>query len=513
MTDYREILRLSGQGISQRGIAASCDCSRNTVAKVLKKAQELGVGWPIKDGITNGELHQLLFAETPMPPLRKRPDYEHVHREMAKSGVTLSLLWNEYCEECHRAGELPLMYTQFCLYYRVFAQKTKATMHIDRKPGDQMEVDWAGQTTHIIDTDTGEEIPAYVFVAVLSSSQYAYVEAFLSQNQECWIAAHVNSYKFFGGVTRMLVPDNLKTGVQKASWYNPVINRSYQEMAEHYGTAIMPARVRRPKDKPNVEGAVGIISTWILAALRHQRFLSLVELNEAIKDKLMEFNAKPFQKKPGSRTSAFGEEEQALLLPLPKEHYELSTWKIATVQFNYHISVNSMFYSVPFEFIKHKVDVRVTRTVVEVFFQNSRICSHIRLNGRDGQYSTMTDHMPEDHKKYAQWNKQRFISWAESVGAHTTVVVKAILASHKVEQQGHRSCMALLKLADKYSMPRIEAACQKALTFTPRPSYKNVQTILKSGHDQVVDKPEKKDPSDQHGFIRGAKYYGGELTC
>jgi len=245
------------------------------------------------------------------------------------------------------------MYTQFCLYYREFAQKTKATMHIDRKPGDQMEVDWAGQTACLFDTNSGEEIPAYIFVAVLSSSQYAYVEAFLSQNQECWIAAHVNAYKFFGGATRMLVPDNLKTGVQKASWDTPMINKSYQEMSEHYSTAIMPARVRRPKDKPNVEGAVGVISTWILAALRNQRFFSLVELNEAIKEKLTEFNAKPFQKRAGSRLSVFIDEEQPLLLPLPATHYELSTWKVATVQFNYHIAVNGMFYSVPHELIKH----------------------------------------------------------------------------------------------------------------------------------------------------------------
>ena len=337
MTDYREILRLSSQGISQRGIAASCNCSRNTVSKVLTQATEVGVSWPLKGDMTNGELHELLFGSSEVPPLRRRPDYEHVHREMAKSGVTLSLLWHEYCEECRRAGEMPLMYTQFCLYYREFAQKTKATMHIDRKPGDQMEVDWAGQTAYLIDTDSGEEIPAYIFVAVLSSSQYAYVEAFLSQNQESWIAAHVNSYRFFGGVTRMLVPDNLKTGVQKASWDTPVINKSYQEMAEHYGTAIMPARVRRPKDKPNVEGAVGVISTWILAALRNQRFFSLAELNDAIKEKLAEFNAKPFQKRAGSRLIAFTDEEQPLLLPLPKTHYELSTWKVATVQFNYHI--------------------------------------------------------------------------------------------------------------------------------------------------------------------------------
>lgn len=512
MNDYREILRLSSQGISQRGIALSCDCSRNTVAKVLKRAQELGVGWPLREDLTNGELQQKLFGQTSMPPLRRRPDYERVHREMAKSGVTLSLLWNEYCEECRLAGDLPLMYTQFCLHYREFAQKTKATMHINRKPGDQMEVDWAGQTAHLVDTDTGEEIPAYVFVAVLSSSQYAYVEALLSQDQECWIAAHVNAFRFFGGVPRMLIPDNLKTGVQKASWYTPVINRSYQEMAEHYGTAVMPARVRRPKDKPNVEGAVGTISTWILAALRHQRFFSIAELNEAIVEKLTEFNAKPFQKKPGSRLSVFQEEERVMLLPLPKKHFELATWKIATVQFNYHVSVEGMFYSVPYEFIKHKVDVRITRSTVEVFFQGSRICSHQRVHGRKGQYKTVPDHMPEEHRKFTQWNGERFLSWAKGIGQNTAVVVNAILSSHKVEQQGYRSCRALLKLAEKYSAERLEAACKKALTYTPQPSYRNVQTILKSGHDRLDEQPKKQDPA-KHGFVRGSRYYGGEPTC
>ncbi|MDP2856881.1 MAG: IS21 family transposase [Bacillota bacterium] len=510
MADYREILRLSSQGISQRGIASSCRCSRNTVVRVLERAQMQGVRWPLKDGVNNGDLQQMLFPDQPSLALRKRPDYEQVHRDLAKSGVTLSLLWHEYCEECRCMGELPLMYTQFCLYYREFAQKTKATMHISRKPGEQMEVDWAGQTAKTVDADTGEEVPAHIFVAVLSSSQYAYVEAFLSQNQECWIAGHVNAFKFFGGVSRMLVPDNLRTGVQKPSWFTPEINRTYQDLAEHYGTVVMPARVRRPKDKPNAEGTVGVISTWILAALRHQRFFSLAELNEAIADKLREFNARPFQKKPGSRLSAFLEEERVTLLPLPRTHYELATWKIATVQFNYHVCVDGMFYSVPHEFIKHKVDVRITRTVVEVFFQGSRICSHARLYGREGQYSTLSEHMPEDHRKYAEWNAKRFLSWAEDIGPNAAVVIKAILSSHKIEQQGYRSCMALLKIAEKHSPERVEAACAKALTYTPRPSYRGVQTILKSGQDQLP--PEKKQPSE-HGFVRGSRYYGGEPKC
>jgi transposase len=384
-------------------------------------------------------------------------------------------------------------------------------MHIDRKPGEQTEVDWAGQTADIIDRDTGEIITAYVFVAVLSCSQYAYVEAFLRQDLECWIAAHVNAFQFFGGVTRILTPDNLKTGVDQAVWYTPVINKTYHEMAEHYGTAVIPARVRKPKDKPNAEGAVGIISTWILAALRQQKFFTLTELNAAMWDKLEIFNRNPFQKKTGSRLSVFLEEEKLALHPLPVSVYELAFWKVAVVQFNYHITVEKMHYSVPYEYIKHEVDVRLTRQVVEVFYHNHRICSHPRLYGREGQYSTITEHMPANHQQYLQWNGERFISWAEKVGQHTVTTVKAILASHKVEQQGYRSCMALLKLADRYSITRVEAACARALSYTPSPSYKNISTILKSGQDKL-DQPQAQLPvdekSDQYGFTRGAEYYG-----
>jgi transposase len=510
MTDYREILRLNSQGISQRSIAASCSCSRNTVVKVLKRAQELKVAWPLSKGTTDGNLHQLLFPEAAIPSLRKYPDGEYIHREMAKSGVTLSLLWNEYCEECRVSNEIPLMYSQFCYYYQQYAQKTKATMHVHRKPGEQLEVDWAGQTACIVDSGTGEIINAYVFVGVLSSSQYAYVEAFLSQNQESWITAHVNMYNFFGGVTRILIPDNLKTGVEKPSWYSPVINKTYHELAEHYGTAVIPARVRKPKDKPNAEGTVAVVSTWIIAALRKYKFFSIVELNKAIKEKLQEFNCKPFQKKDGSRFSVFIEEEKPLLLPLPATPFELASWKIATVQFNYHITVEKMHYSVPYEYIKHKVDVRVTRNVIEVFFNNHRICSHPRLYGRTGQYSTVDEHMPENHKKYVQWNSDRFISWAESVGPNTQVVVKAILSSHKVEQQGYRGCMALLKLADKHSVTRLEAACSKALSYTPKPNFQSVKTILATGQDKVSKEeiPSTNNTSATYGFTRGADYYG-----
>jgi transposase len=509
MTQYREILRLYSHGISKSGIAASCGCARKTVTKVLNRAKELQITWPLNQEMTDGELEKLLFPKTTSSSAHRYPDLEYIHKELAKSGVTLKLLWSEYCEECRLSNELPLMYSQFCYHYQKFSETKRATMHIRRKPGDQIEVDWAGQTASIVDRDTGEIIPAYVFVAALSYSQYAYVEAFLSQKQECWINAHVNMYRYFGGVTRILVPDNLKTGIEKPSWYTPVINRVYHEMAEHYDTAVIPARVRKPKDKPNAEGTVGIISTWIIAALRNQKFFSLQELNSAIKEKLEAFNQRPFQKKEGSRYSIFSEEEKPFLMPLPATPYELATWKTATVQFNYHISVDKMHYSVPYEYIKHKVDVRVTRNIVEVFYQNHRICSHPRLYGRHGQYSTVEAHMPEDHQNYVQWNAERFISWAQKVGPNTEITIKSILSSHKVEQQGYRSCMALLKLADKYSVIRLEAACKKALFYTPNPSLKSVKTILSTGQDKVIDQPAvTNNDSAQYGFTRGAEYYG-----
>jgi transposase len=320
-------------------------------------------------------------------------------------------------------------------------------------------------------------------------------------------------YRFFGGVSKVLVPDNLKTGVERADWYNPTINKTYHEMAEHYDTAVVPARVRKPQDKPNAEGTVGIISTWIIAALRNQKYFRLIELNQAILEKLEAFNRKLFQKKEGSRLSVFLEQEKAFLLPLPKTPYELATWKIATVQINYHIAVDKMNYSVPYEYIKRQVDVRITRNVIEVFFNNHRICSHPRLSGYPGQYSTTQAHMPTDHQAYVQWNAARFIVWAQKIGPNTETAVRAILYSHKVEQQSYKSCLALIKLADKYSVTRLEAACKKALFYTSMPSYKSVKTILSTGQDKVAAEPEPSTAANvqSYGFTRGANYYGRQM--
>ena len=509
MTNYREILRLSSLGLNKAQIAGACGCSRTTVIKVLNIAATQGLSYPLPEGMSDKQLADALFPTSAAKPEYKMPDYEYIVHEMQKSGVTLNLLWLEYCEQCRNNGELPYQLTQFKKYYRDFTAKNGATMHIEHKSGEIMQVDWAGDTSHIVDTDTGETIPVYVFVAVLPYSGYSYVEGFFSMDQECWTTAHVNAFRYFGGAAKIIQCDNLKTGVDKHSINEIKLNRAYSELAEHYNTAILPCRVRSPKDKAMVEGTVGVISTFILAALRNRRFLSLAELNEAISEKLYEFKHKPFQKRDGSRAIAF-EEERAFLMPLPPRPYELAVWKIATVAPNYHISIDKMNYSVPYEYIKKKVDVRLTRITVEVFYDGNRICSHRRLYGRANQYNTNEEHMPDAHQKYIQWNGERFIKWAAKPGDNTKAVVSAILSGYKVEQQGYKACMGLLKLADKYTPDRLENACKRALSFTPRPSYKNIQVILSSGQDRQEElNAETVDNTEQYGFTRGSYYYGG----
>ena len=515
MTKYREILRLHSQRISNRSIAESLGYSRNTIRKVLERANEEQLNWPLPESISDRVLEQKLFGKRTGTQKRKMPDFEYIHQEMAHSGVTLSLLWNEYCESCRMESSHPLMYTQFCYHYQEYTAKNKATLHIYHKPGDRIEVDWAGDTACIQNTISGEPIPVYVFVAVLSCSGYAYAEGFLSQNLESWIMAHVHAFQFFGGVTRILTLDNLKTGVQKADWYSPVINKTYNEMAEYYGTAVIPTGVRKPREKALVERTVGMLSTWITAALRNRQFFSLFDLNEAMKRKLDDFNKKKFQKRPGCRESAFAE-ERPFLIPLPDKPFEMSTWKIATVQINYHVAVSKMYYSVPYEYIKYKVDVRLTGSMVEVFYQNTRIASHRRLYGHPGQYNTVIEHMPEKHRQYTQWNAERFVKWASGIGPCTEQAVKAIIASRKVEEQSYKSCIALLKLADTYSVTRLEAACKKALSYAATPSFRGVRTILKTGNDKhkketTVINPEN-DTSTAFAFTRGAAYYSEPQT-
>jgi len=509
---YREVLRLHAQEVTQRGIASSTGHSRNTIREVLKRAKEKEIYWPLESDISDPDLQIILYPEKQIPSdHRRKPNGEYIHKELAKSGVTLSLLWDEYSLQCRQSDEIPYSYRQFCRFYNEYARKTKATMRIKRKPGEQMEVDWAGQTMHLTNNLTGEDIPVYIFVSALPCSQYAYVEGFLSMNVESWITAHIDAFEFYGGVARIVVPDNLKTGVTKSSRTDPIINQSYQEMAEHYQTTIIPARVRRPKDKPSVEGNVGHISTWIIASLRNEKFFSLLELNKAIKEKLAIVNTKPFQKKEGNRQEAFLNEEKFALAPLPYSRYEIASWAKTVVQPDYHIKIDNNYYSVPYDYIKCVVDVRVTINIIEAFYKNIRIASHKRSVKLGSEFITLPDHMPKDHRKYAEFDKNFILKWGTTVGPSILLTIERIIESYPTEKQGLKSTYGLMKLADKYSIERIEKACERVLSYTPRPKLKSIQTILKTGHDKLPLENTKTQSSTREydnaiGFTRGANY-------
>lgn len=506
MTNYKEILRLKNLQMGIQQIADACGCSPSTVKRTLRQAADTNIDWSSIKNITNEELTDLLYPNGSKNSPYKIPDYAYIQQELSKNGVTLNLLWLEYCEQCRLSGDIPYKSTQFNKLYRDYLQKTKATMHLEHKRGELMEVDWAGTTLTITDRFSGTSMKAYIFVAVLPWSGYTYLEAFLSQNQEAWITAHINAYSYFGGVTRILVPDNLKTGVIKNGKDEIILNKTYLDLAEHYETAIIPARIRAPKDKATVEGIVGNITTQILAPLRNQQYLSLFELNENLRQYLSAFNNRPFQKKEGSRSSLFAE-EQPFLLSLPAVPYELAVWKVATVQYNYHISVDHKYYSCPYEYIRKKVDVRITNRIVEIFYQGTRIASHPRLSNEE-RYSTTMEHMPADHQQYILWNGDRFRKWARKIGENTFTVVNFLLTNPKVEQQGYKACMGLLKLGDTYSVQKLEQACFQALQHTSRPSLKIVSLILKSGLPEMnVETENRVLKSSKYGINRGPEYY------
>jgi len=507
MTDIREILRLHHLNLSQKKIADSCGCGKNTVQRILQKAKALKISWPLDKAMSDEELISKFHPKPTVVSECKMPDVAYIHKELMKSGVTLKLLWNEYCEECNQSGDMPFMYTQFCFHYRKYAVVKQATMHITRKPGEIIEVDWAGTTSNIVDNTTGELIPVYIFVAVLPYSGYTYVEGFRDMSLSSWISAHVNMYSYFGGVSKILTPDNLKTGVNKADYYEPDINKTYREMSEHYGTAIIPTRIVKPKDKPSVESTVNNVTTWIIAALRHSTFFSIDEINKSIKIKLQELNLKPFQKREGSRTGIFLEEEKPLLFPLPEYAYELAQWKSATVQFNYHVSVEKQNYSVPHEYISQKVEVRISKKIIEIFYKKNRIASHLKLLGRLNQYSTVAEHMPPNHQSFIQWDGERFKKWAEKIGPNTLAAIVSILQNQRVEQQAYKTCMGILKLSERYSSEVLELTCKKVLSYTPNPTYKSIKTFLEN--KRYEDEVENKETTT-YSYTRGAEYYGGK---
>ncbi len=515
MIDYREILRLSHLGKSQRSIAIEVQSSRDTVSSTIEAAKAAGISWPLDDTVTNDELKEILFpGKNAFASPHTHPDYEWIHRELARPGVTLSLLWSEYCVKVRNEGGIPYMYSQFCEKYNRWARVTKATMRITHKPGDAMQVDWAGDTLYYTDPVTGEVYPAYVFVAVLPCSWKAYAEPCDDMRSENWLLCHVHAYEYYGGATRLLIPDNTKTATIQNDRYETILNRSYREMADYYDTAIVPARVKKPDDKAAAEGTVKFVSTWITAALRDKKFFSIAEVKQAVAEKLEELNSRDFKKRPGNRNSAFEEEEKEFMRPLPATPYEPSIWLNPKVPTDYLITDGINKYSVPYDLIGETVDVRVAKNTIEVFYRGTRVATHVRMASFQREPIVKTDHMPEAHKKYLQYNKDDFEAWAKAVGPNTENVVNYFLTSGKEVEQGYKSCASLTKLEKNFSKKRLEDACERVLALSSSPTIRNITILIKtpSGRKETVKDTASNAKETGYGITRGAAYYskGGQ---
>jgi len=505
MRKIREILRLKFDcHLTNRQIAKSCSTARSTVGEYLQRFTNAHLSWPLPAEMDDAQLDQLLFpafVENPLT-IKAIPDWHYIHRELRRKAVTLMLLWQEYKEQ-HPNG---YQYSQFCHLFRQWAGRIDPVMRQEHRAGEKMFVDYAGMSVEVFDLFTNKRRQAQIFIAVLAASNYTYAEATWKQELSDWIGAHCRAMAFFEGVAEIIVPDNTKTGVKKPNFYEPDLNPTYLDMANHYGTVIIPARVGKPKDKAKVEGAVLIVERWILARIRNHQFFSLSQLNQKIRTLLDELNTKPFQKLEGCRKSLFDTIEHPALKPLPDKPYEFAEWKIATVNIDYHIEIDRHYYSVPYELISKKIDVRMTDATIECFFKNNRVASHIR-SYRKGHHTTVKEHMPKSHQKWAAWNPDRFIRWAQKIGPNTTELIQTILSSRPHPQQGFRSCLGILRLAKSYGDERLEAACKRAVLIGGK-SFRSVDSILKHGLDQKPPaESHAPDPIIDHANIRGAKYY------
>jgi len=486
------------------GVSGKPYFRRPRVAEYLFRFQQAALSWPLSQDVDDNQLEQLLYPQLPTLPPHERPlpDWSYLHQQLRQKSVTLMLLWQEY-KEIHPQG---YQYSQFCHRYRQWAAKIDPVMRQEHRAGEKLFVDYAGQTVPVYDLHTNQMREAQIFVAVLGASNYTYAEATWTQSLPDWIGSHSRAFAFFGGVPKLVVPDNLKSAVSKASFYDPDINPTYLDLVNHYGTVVIPARVRRPKDKAKVETGVQIVERWILARLRNRQFFSLRQLNQAIAELLEDLNNKSFQKLPGSRKSAFESMDRPALNPLPSQPYQFAEWKKATVNVDYHIEVHRHYYSVPHALIKKKIDVRITNNTIECFYKSKRVASHIRSHHK-GRHSTVKEHMPKSHQKWAQWSPDRFIRWAGKIGEHTQSLIENVLNSRAHPQQGFRSCLGILRLAKGYGNHRLEAACRRALAIGGT-SYRSVQSILKHNLDQkpLPDQSAKSQPIE-HINIRGARYY------
>ena len=499
----REILRLRlGKGLSERQVARCCGVSRSTVGMYQRLAEAAGLSWPIAEDI---DLEETLTGSRKDPLEKPDPDWAEINRERKRKGVTLKLLWQEY-KQAHPQG---YQYTQFSVRYKRWLGSQNLSMRQIHKAGEKLFVDYAGQTVTVADPEEGT-FEAQIFVASMGASHYCYAEASRSQAKQDWLMAHVRAFEFMGGVPEMVVPDNLKSGVKRPCPYEPEINPSYQELANHYDLVICPARVRKPQDKSVVENAVLVVERWILARLRDQTFRNLEQLNAAIKGLLGEYNQQPFQKRPGSRGSEFEEVDRPALQPLPATRYHYAEWKKAKAHVDYHIEVDGRYYSIPYQYHGRQIDVRMTRSLIEGYYKGKRIMSHYRLNGKK-RFSTTQAHMPPNHLWVSQWSPERFLAWGADIGKHTRDLLECILLKRTPVQQGYRSCLGILQLAKRYDKQRLENACSRALAIQGT-NYNNVKSILEKGLDRIDWKPEPESdiPEVAHGNVRGPSYYNQE---
>jgi len=508
MRKIKEVLRLRFElGLGQRAIARACSISQSTVHEYLHRAAAAGVVWPLAEDWDEQRLNQALFGEWRVParaPQQVLPDFSFLHQQLQQHRhLTLQLAWQEY-RQAHPEG---YGYSRFCELYGRWRKKQDVVLRQEHKPGEKGFVDWAGATIPVHDPNSGEIWPASLFVMVLGASSYTYAEATRDQQLTAWLSSHIHAFEYFGGVPRLVVPDNPRTGVSRACRYDPDLNPTYQEMAMHYGVGVVPARPYRPRDKAKVEVGVQVVERWIIAALRHRKFFRLEDLNRAIRELLERLNQRPFKKREGSRASVFSEIERSALRPLPAERFDMSQWSRARVNIDYHIAFDANLYSVPYNLVQELVEVRATPTTVEIFHKGQRVASHLRGCGR-GQTFTQKEHRPKSHQAHLEWTPSRMVHWAEQIGPNTARLFERILSDKPHPEMGYRSCLGIIRLAEQYSASRMEAAAHRALE-TNACRYQSVKSILKNSLDQqpLVEQLPSLPPPPPHDNIRGAEYF------
>jgi len=506
MRQLRELLRLRLHAkLSMRQIKDSLRISLGAIQKVTSKAQAENLNWAAIEKLDDQQLASLFYpaSDTRVSGDFELPDWIEVHQELRRKGVTKHLLWEEYTQaypnRCYS-------YPQYCFLYQEWAKKQKRSMRQVHKAGDKLFVDYAGQTVPIVNGDTGEITTAQIFVAVLGASNYTYCEATWSQRLPDWLGSHARAFDYLGGVPKLIVPDNLKSGVSKACRYDPDINPSYQQLSAHYGVAIMPARPLKPKDKSKAEVGVQIIERWILARLRHQTFFSLAELNACIKALLIDVNNRPFKQLKGTRQQWFESLDKPALLPLPKQAYQYTDIKTVKVNIDYHVQYDQHLYSVPHHLVGEKLSLHAKDQIIAIYFHHQRVCSHARQY-RPGT-TTVAGHMPVKHEKHQQWTAGRLMNWAKDLGDDVLIWVKTQLKQKQHEQQAYRVCLGLLNLSRRYPAKRINAACAIANKHRLY-RLKQIRSILESNQDQLLG--EIKEPltllPQSHENIRGPQSF------